>query len=86
MEKNILVVGEQAESTLKGIVDCPLGAALIFCTNITDVKSAECMIDWNVIDEVLVVGSVVALPLCAVIDHAEQLGAPIRRWKKPTVH
>lgn len=85
MEKNILVVGEQSPSTLSSMVDCPEGAELIFCTDVSDIKSAELMIDWNAVDEVLVVGPVIGLSLCAVIDYAKHLGAPVRRWQKPTL-
>jgi hypothetical protein len=86
MEKNILVVSEHSPSTLAIMMDCPEGTELIFCTDVTDVRSAELMISWHAIDEVCVVGLIVGLPLCAVIDYAEHLGAPVRRWQKSVIH
>ncbi len=86
MQKTILVLGELSPSTLSSMVDCPEDAELIFCTGVSDIKSAELMIDWNAIDEVLVVGHIVCLPLCAVIDYAKHLGAPVSRWQKSALH
>ena len=86
MEKTILVVSEQSPSQLALAVECPKGTEFMYCTDVVDISGAELMIDWKAVDEVLVVGAIVNLPLDAVIDYAKNLGAPVRYWKKETLH
>lgn len=86
MEKNILVVSEYSRSALERILSCPQSKDHVFCTEVKDIQSAELMINWNAVDEVLVVGSLIGLALNAVVDYALLLGAPVRYWKKEVAH
>lgn len=86
MERTILVVSEHSPSQLARIVERPQGTEFMYCTDVTDIKSAELMIDWSAVDEVLVVGSILNIPLDAVIDYAKNLGATVRYWQRETLH
>jgi len=82
----VVVVSEQSRSQLLRLLECPPATNFVFCTTDEEVDGALYMFGMIPIKEVLIVGPLIKNSIAGFASYARDQGAPVRVWRKETVH